>query len=156
MQNATELVRDLQEMRDQGYLSDALLRHAVKAIGAADDRFDWIGGFLVRENGESIWLHNYVGGPAEYAEVPVGEGVWGSAVAAGEDRIIVDPTALPEQPPCNPDVRSQLVVLIRAGTEVFGGIEVASEQEGAFGEAEESGVRAIADKLAEQIAAERR
>jgi hypothetical protein len=32
MQNVTQLVKELQEMRDQGFLSDALLRHAVKKV----------------------------------------------------------------------------------------------------------------------------
>jgi len=156
MQNVTELVKELQDMRDHGYLSDALLRHAVKVIAGADDRFDWVGAFLVREKGETLWLHDYVGSPAEYAEIPVGEGVWGTAVAAKEDRIIVEAGAVEDQPPCHPDIRSQLIVLIRAGGDIFGGIEVSSEQPAALRESDEEAVRLVADKLAEQFAAERR
>ena len=38
-----EVVLALQEMRDEGHLSDALLRKAVRSIDEADDRFNWVG-----------------------------------------------------------------------------------------------------------------
>lgn len=156
MLNATTLVKELQEMRDDGFLSDALLRHAVKTIAEADDRFNWVGAFLVREGGEEIWLHNYVGDPAQYAEVPVGSGVGGLAVADGANQNVPDVGALDGYDPCGPDVRSELVVLIRAGDDVFGEVDVGSEDESAFSEEDETAVQAVCDKLAEQIASERR
>ena len=55
MLNAAELVRDLQEMRDEGFLSDALLRHAVKTIAGSDERFNWARGFpSARRRGRSL------------------------------------------------------------------------------------------------------
>jgi len=156
MWNANELVKDLQEMRDQGFLSDALLRHAVKALRAADDRYDWVGAYLLRENGESLWLHNYVGEPAEHAEIPVGTGVCGTAVAEKANQNVPDVTKVENYLACSPDVRSELVVLIRAGDEIFGQIDLDSEQLAAFNEKDETAIQAVADKLAEQFVAERR
>jgi putative methionine-R-sulfoxide reductase with GAF domain len=156
MLNAKELVHELQEMRDQGFLSDALLRHAVKSIAGSDERYDWVGAFLVRDTGENLWLHNYVGGPAEYAETGVGPGVLGGAVSQKGDQIVEDVAALEGYLPCNPEIRSELVVLIRAGDEVFGGINLGSEQLSAFKAEDQEAVAAAADKLAEQIVAERR
>ena len=49
MLEATELVQELQDLRDEGFLSDALLRKAVKGIAEADDRFDWVGVYLLNE-----------------------------------------------------------------------------------------------------------
>jgi putative methionine-R-sulfoxide reductase with GAF domain len=156
MSNVTDLVRDLQDMRDNGYLSDALLRQAVKAIGGSDDRFDWVGAFLVRPEGGGVWLHNYIGEPAEFAERGAGEGGWGAAVASGEDHLVPDATAEGAEPPCGADVRAQIIVLIRAGDEVYGGIEIGSEEASVFKDEDVEAIRAITDKLAEQIAAERR
>ena len=156
MPNTQDLVRDLQEMRDQGYLSDALLRHAIKSIASSEDKYDWVGAFLLREGGDELWLHNYVGAPTEHAEIPVGKGVCGTAVAEKANQNIPDVSQVENYLACNPDVRSELVVLIRAGDEIFGEIDIDSEEPEAFTEADEEAIQAVADKLAEQLAAERR
>jgi putative methionine-R-sulfoxide reductase with GAF domain len=153
---AKELVKDLQEMRDQGYLADALLRKAVKTIAASDDRYDWAGAFLLREDGQTLWLHNYVGTAAEHAEIPVGKGVYGAAIEQRRNQNVPDVSALENNVPCSPDVRSSVVVLIRAGDEIFGEIGIDSEQASTFKGEDESALQAVADKLAEQIMAERR
>ena len=156
MLNSTDVTKELQDMRDGGFLSDALLRCAVRSIAASDDRFHWVGAFLVRKGGQQVWLHNYVGAAASYAEVPVGEGVAGGAVADVANRSVQDVLTLDGYVPCGPDVRSELVVLIRAGDEVFGEIDLGSERKAVFGAEDEAAVQAISDKLAEQIASERR
>ncbi|MEX0936121.1 MAG: GAF domain-containing protein [Gemmatimonadota bacterium] len=156
MFNAKELVGDLQEMRDQGFLSDALLRKSVKIIAESDERFDWVGVFLLGESGDELWLHNYVGDPAENAKIPIGEGVSGKAVADKENQNIPDLSAIETPRTGGPDAQSELVVLIRAGDEIFGEINVDSEETAAFTEDDENAFQAVADKLAEQIMAERR
>ena len=155
MLNTTAVVKQLQEMRDDGYLSDALLRHAVKAIAGSAERYNWVGAFLVKD-GTGLWLHNYVGEPAQYAEVAVGTGVGGVAVADRKNQNVADVSTWEGYQPCAADVRSELVVLIRAGDEILGEIDVASEGPAAFTEEDEKAIQSICDKLAEQIASERR
>jgi len=46
--DAGALIRELQEMRDDGHLSDALLRKAVRSI-SEDERFEWTGVYLLKE-----------------------------------------------------------------------------------------------------------
>jgi GAF domain-containing protein len=89
-------------------------------------------------------------------EIPVGQGVCGTAVQEGANQNVRDVTKVESYLPCSPDVRSELVVLIRAGDDIFGELDLDSEQVGAFTEADEEAVQAVADKLAEQIVAERR
>jgi putative methionine-R-sulfoxide reductase with GAF domain len=48
------------------------------------------------------------------------------------------------------------VILIRAGDEIFGEIDIDSDTQAAFTEDDEIALISIADKLAEQLAAERR
>jgi hypothetical protein len=108
MVDARELVQELQEMRDQGYLSDGLLRHAVKRVAASDDRFDWVGVYLLRDDGEELWLHNYVGTPTEHAVIKVGEGVCGTAVAEKANQNVPDVNAVDNYLACDPDVQSEL------------------------------------------------
>lgn len=156
MLDTKKIIGELQEMRDGGFLSDAILRHAVTQVKKADPRFDWVGVYLLRESGEQLWLHNYVGAPTEHSEIPVGTGVCGTAVAEKANQNVPDVTKIDNYIACNPDVRSELVVLIRAGDEIFGQIDIDSDEPGAFSDEDESAIQAVADKLAEQIMAERR
>ncbi len=156
MLDATEVIKDLQQMRDEGHLSDALLRQAVKKIAKADPRFDWVGVYLLNDGGDELWLHNYVGSPTEHAKIPVGTGVCGTAVAEMKNLNVPDVTAVENYLACNPDVRSELVVLIRAGDDIFGQIDIDSSDEAAFNDDDDQSISLVADKLAEQLAAERR
>jgi GAF domain-containing protein len=155
MLEAGTVVRDLQDMRDDGHLSDALLRRAVRSIKIANDRYDWVGIYLVGE-GEELWLHNYVGEPTTHAKIPFGTGICGRAVVQRRNYNIKDVSKEEDYLACSPDTKSELVILIRAGDEIFGEIDIDSDTQAAFTEDDEIALISIADKLAEQLAAERR
>ncbi len=155
MVNTVELLGELQNLREKGYLSDALLRRAVRGLSETD-AFDWVGIYLLGEDGDELWLHNYVGAHTEHAKIPVGTGVCGTAVATGENRNVPDVSEVDDYLSCNSDVRSELVVLIRAGKEIFGQIDIDSHTPAAFSDEDELAVQMIADKLAEQFVHERR
>jgi len=156
MFDANELIKDLQEMRDNGHLSDALMRRAVRTIAASDDRFDWVGVYMLDEAQNDVWLHNYVGWPTEHARIPVGQGVCGTAVAEKVNQNVPDVTEFADYLMCSPDTKSELMVLIRAGDDIFGEIGIDSDQQAAFSNEDIDAIQAVADKLAEQLAAERR
>ena len=153
--DSTKTIKDLQQMRDEGHLSDALLRAAVRSIEESDERFDWVGVYLLGD-GDELWLHNYVGEPTEHAKIPVGTGICGRAVQERTNLNIPDVSAEENYLACSPDVQSELVVLIRAGEDIYGQIDIDSEEKAAFTEEDEVALIGIADKLAEQLAAERR
>ncbi len=156
MVNVGEIIQDLQTMRDDGYLSDALLRAAVKRLAASDNRFDWTGVYLHDGAKNELWLHNYVGRGTEHAKIPVGEGVCGAAAAKGENQIVNDVSIVENYIACDPKTKSEIVVLIRAGDDIFGQIDIDSRTADAFTVEDEEALSMIADKLAEQIAEERR
>lgn len=152
----TELIKDLQVMRDEGHLSDAPLRYAVRRIEKSDGRFDWVGVYLLDAENNELWLHNYMGSPTEHAKIPVGTGVCGTAVAEKKNLRVDDVSSVENYLACDPDVQSEMVVLIRAGDDIYGQIDIDSNEKGAFTEEDELLIQGIADKLAEQIASERR
>jgi L-methionine (R)-S-oxide reductase len=154
MLDAASVIKELQEMRDDGHLSDALLRKAVRSV-SVDERFEWTGVYLLGAEDE-LWLHNYIGEPTDHAKIPVGTGICGRAVAERTNLNIPDVSAEENYLSCSPDIQSELVVLIRAGDDIFGQIDIDSEEKGAFTEDDEVALIGIADKLAEQLAAERR
>ena len=101
-------------------------------------------------------MHNYVGSQTENAKIPVGTGVCGTAIAEKKNLNIPDVRKFENYVMYDPDVQSELVVLIRAGDDVFGEIAVESEDAKAFKAKDEAAVQAVADTLAEQLVAERR
>ena len=143
-------------MRDDGHLSDALLRRAVRKIAASDKRSSWVGVYLLNKEGTELWLHNYVGSPTEHAKIEVGKGICGTAVAEKKNQLVPDVKKVENYLMCNPDVQSELVVLIRAGDQIFGQIDLDSEDAKAYKAEDETLVQQVADKLAEQLMAERR
>lgn len=155
MLDAGNLIKELQEMRDDGHLSDALLRKAVRKI-SEEDRFDWVGVYLLGDEQEELWLHNYIGEPTEHAKIPVGSGVCGRAVEERTNLNIGDVSEEENYLACSPDTQSELVILIRAGEDIFGQIDIDSDEKDAFTEEDEIALIGVADKLAEQLAAERR
>jgi len=156
MIDTTELVKELQEMRDEGYLSDALFRYAVRHVKELDDRFDWVGGFLLDKEGKELWLHNYVGPRTEHAKIPVGEGVTGRAVGEKTNQNVPDVTQIDYYIQDNPGMSSEMVILIRAGDDIFGVIDLDSMEPNTFTPEDEVAIGRVADKLAEQLMAERR
>ena len=156
MIDTTELVKELQEMRDEGYLSDALLRYSVRHLKELDDRFDWVGGFLLDKEGKELWLHNYVGPRTEHSKIPVGEGVTGRTVAEKTNQSVPDVSQVDYYIEDHSGMASELVVLIRAGDEIYGVIDFDSMEPDAFTPEDEEAIVSVADKLAEQLAAERR
>ncbi len=156
MIDTTELVKELQEMRDEGYLSDALLRYAVRHIKDLDDRFDWVGGLLLDDEGKELWLHNYVGPRTEHAKIPVGNGVTGRAVAERTHQNVPDVSQIDYYIQDNPDMSSEMVILVRAGEDIFGVIDIDSMEPNTFTPEDENAITQVADKLAEQFVAERR
>ena len=153
--DTTELVKDLQEMRESGHLSDPILRRAVRHL-SDEDRVDWVGVYLWDEEKNRLWLHNYVGEPTEHALIEPGQGVCGTALEKGENMNVPDVSEVENYLACSPDVQSELVVLIKAGDEVLGQIDIDSDEKAAFAEEDEQAVQLVADKLAEVIMADRR
>jgi L-methionine (R)-S-oxide reductase len=156
MVDAGQMIKRIQEMRDEGYLSDAILRETVKKLKATDSDYNFVGVYLYNPDEQELWLHNYVGEPTEHAKIKTGEGVCGTAVAEKKNQNVGDVTKVENYLACSPRTKAELVVLIRAGDEIFGQIDVDAKINDAFPRADQEAVEMVADKLAEVFMAERR
>ena len=154
MFDVNEVVGELQGLREEGYLSDALLRRAVRSIFSSEERFDWVGIYLLRSEENVLWLHNYLGDPTPHATIPVGEGVCGMAVANNENINVPDVTQNDNYLSCSPKVKSVMVVLIRGNDQIFGQIDIDSHQDAAFTDEDLAALEEVAGKLAEQMVQE--
>jgi L-methionine (R)-S-oxide reductase len=146
-------VKKLQEMREDGFQSDALLREAVKQIKASDLRYNFVGVYLLNKDENTLWLHNYMGEGTDHARIPVGTGVCGTAVAEKKNQNVGDVTKITNYLACSPRTKSELVILIRAGDQIFGQIDIDAREINAFTKEDERAIAAVAEKLAEVFAA---
>lgn len=156
MIDGAKIARRMQEMRTQGYLSDAMLREAVKRIKASDPRYNFVGVYMLNAQDNSLWLHNYLGEPTDHARIPVGRGVCGTAVAEKKNQNVPDVTQVGNYLSCSPRTKSELVVLIYANNEIVGQIDIDAREVNAFSNEDQTGIEVIADKLGELIERERR
>lgn len=121
---------------------------AVKALSAVP-HFNWTGIYLLE--GDTLYLGPYVGEPTEHTAIPVGRGVCGRAVAEERDLNIPDVTREENYLACSIKTKSELVVLIRPGGEIFGQIDIDSHFPDAFGPVEEELVREVAVALERKL-----
>jgi GAF domain-containing protein len=82
--------------------------------------------------------------------------VCGRALALRRNANVKDVSKEPAYLLGSPDTKSELVILIRAGDQIYGEININSDEAAAFKDDDEIALISIADKLAEQLAAERR
>jgi L-methionine (R)-S-oxide reductase len=156
MVDAGKLIKRIQEMRDEGYLSDAILRESVKQLKAGDVDYNFVGVYLLNPDEQVLWLHNYMGDSTEHARIDVGQGVCGTAVAEKQNQNVGDVSQVENYLACSPKTKAELVVLIRAGDDIFGQLDIDARTKDAFTREDQEAVELVADKLAEVFMAERR
>ncbi|HKK26483.1 MAG TPA: GAF domain-containing protein [Gemmatimonadota bacterium] len=143
-----KVVETLDAARRGGASRDELLRLAVHEIEAAEDRYDWVGIYLLDDS--TLVLHDYIGKPTDHDRIPVGQGVCGTAVAERRDVNVPDVQAIDNYLACSLETRSELVVLIRDGEDgpIHGQIDMDSDRPSAFGPEDEREIRRVAGWLA--------
>lgn len=130
--------------RDAG--RQELLQLAADRIKAAGPPYTSV--YLYMLHGETLVLEAFSGRETDHTRIPVGQGVCGTAVATGEDQNVGDVRAIGNYLACNLETRSELVVLIRRGSDILGQIDVDSDVEGRFAPEEQGAVKLVADALA--------
>ena len=146
MKSADEIVSDIEQFIDSNTSVDEALKHAVYLLKQEREHYDWVGIYLLEA--DMLVLHNYLGKPTEHTHIPVGVGVCGVAVAEGANQIIADVNKLENYLACSVGTRSEIVVLIRRGSEILGQIDIDSDIESAFGLEDERLLSRVADHLA--------
>ena len=104
--------------------------------------------YLYMLQGNELILEAWSGRDTEHDRIPVGKGVCGTAVATGEDQNVGDVQGCENYIACNRYTRSELVVLIRRGSNILGQIDVDSDVLDPFTPEEVHAVRQVAEALA--------
>jgi GAF domain-containing protein len=111
------------------------------------DRFDWTGVYSL-EDPETLVLRAFVGKPTDHTRIPVGKGICGTAVAQGEDQRVDDVHSVDNYLACSLDTKSEMVVLIRHGDEIYAQLDIDSDTKQAFSDDDYAAVKRVADELA--------
>ncbi len=125
---------------------DEALRYVVKLLKDSFPKYTWVGIYLVQ--GDELLLHNYIGAPSPHTRIPIGQGICGAAVQEKQSIIIDDVNSDPRYLACSVETRSEIVVPIMSGDNIFGEIDIDSDVEGIFHE----GDREILEKCASVLA----
>ena len=152
--NGAEICQRLEELVGSGVGFDSILSSVVDHLHRADPRFHWTGIYeLFPDN--TLRLGPFIGAPTDHVFISVGQGVCGSAVAEGRDKNVPDVSKEPNYLACSSATKSELVVLIRKGKEIFAQIDIDSHDLDAFDRSTQTEVRKVANWLAKQYEAQR-
>jgi len=149
-----ELISELEHMLAEGLELDAILEAAVRRLHETDPRFDWTGIYELFPD-DVLRLGPFVGAPTEHVFIGAGNGVCGTAVAEKRNINVPDVRDLDNYLACSTETRSELVVLIRDGDEIYAQIDIDSHQVAAFDDDTVQSVEQLADTLANVYAARR-
>lgn len=149
--NGTEICERLDKLAASGAGFDTVVASAVDYLHNAHPDFHWTGVYeLFPDN--VLRLGPFIGAPTDHVFISVGKGVCGSAVAERRDKNVPDVSKEPNYLACSSSTRSELVVLIRDGENIFAQIDIDSHEVDAFDPRTETEVKKVADWLARAYA----
>jgi GAF domain-containing protein len=125
-----------------------------KAVDLLHDRlehFNWTGVYLL--DGDHLKVFYYRGNPTPHEVIPVNQGICGAAVREKATLNIGDVNKDPRYLACSLETRSELVVPIMRGDEIWGEIDIDSHQLAAFSQDDEELLQRIAEALADKFLA---
>ena len=151
---AEDICVELETLQKRGVPLEGLLSGAVERLHDSHPQFHWTGIYeLFPDN--VLRLGPFIGAPTDHVFIAVGRGVCGSAVAERRNMNVPDVSKAPEYLACSSATRSELVVLIRSGSEIFAQIDIDSHDLNAFDPRAVSEVEKVAEWLAGAYAARR-
>ncbi len=146
MLDADTIVRALQGALNRDVSRQELLQLVATKMRQAGPPYTGV--YLYMLHGSELELEAFDGRPTEHTRIPVGAGICGRAVAERRDINVANVSNADGYLACSIETRSELVVLMRRHDEILGQIDIDSDVDGGFDEAEQRAVKAVADALA--------
>jgi len=109
---------------------------------------NWAGFYLIRKGGELV-LGPFAGRPA-CTRIPAGRGVCGAAAAAKQTVVVDDVAIFADHIACDAASRSEIVVPLFAGDDVFAVFDVDSPQLARFTHGDRNGIERLVRAFSER------
>ncbi len=143
------LIDELQELFSAPVRGTDLLTKFCGALRAGVHHYNWVGVYLLEEEGTMLVLRGWDGPAAtEHVRIPVGQGICGLAAREAQTVIVDDVRSDPRYLQCFLQTRAEIVVPIFSGGRVIGEIDIDSDQVGAFNATDRMFLEWCAEKLA--------
>jgi GAF domain-containing protein len=114
---------------------DAALKEFCALLAQSFPRYNWVGFYLVDPPGSrELALGPFVGEPTEHVRIPFGRGVCGQAAERRAPIVVQDVTQEANYLSCSVNVRSEIVLPVMRGHDLFGELDIDSHTKDAFGE----------------------
>jgi len=115
--------------KDENILSN--LSNFTAALKQTFDKISWVGFYLY--DGKELYLGPFQGKVA-CTVIEMGKGVCGTAAERKETLIVEDVEQFPGHIACDPESRSEIVIPLVKGNELYGVLDIDSRNSGSFNE----------------------
>jgi GAF domain-containing protein len=128
---------------------DSAMRQAVRLLKDGVPHYTWVGVYVLE--GDELVLGPFLGKPSPHTRIPLGQGICGAAATEKATIVVDDVNADPRYLACSIETKSEIVVPIMRDGEVFGEIDIDSDQPAAFGAADRALLEPVAALLADRL-----
>jgi len=111
--------------------------------------YSWVGIYVLE--GNELVLGPFLGKPSPHTRIPLGRGICGAAATEKATIVVDDVNADPRYLACSIETKSEIVVPIMRDGDVFGEIDIDSDQHAAFGAADRALLEPVAALLADRL-----
>ena len=129
--------------------ADSAMQQAVRLLKDGVPHYTWVGIYVLE--GKELVLGPFLGKPSPHTRIPLGQGICGAAAAEKATIVVDDVNADPRYLACSIETQSEIVVPIMRDGDVFGEIDIDSDQPAAFGAADRALLEPVAALLADRL-----
>lgn len=126
----TEIIKQIDELVQSKKEREDVLRETVKVLKENYEHYNWVGIYLL--DGDELVLGPYLGKPSPHTRIRLNKGICGAAASQKKTVNIPDVNSDPRYLACSLETRSEIVVPIMRGEQVFGEIDIDSNKLTAF------------------------
>jgi GAF domain-containing protein len=128
---------------------ESAMQQAVRLLKDGVPHYTWVGIYVL--DGEELVLGPFIGKPSPHTRIPLGQGICGAAATEKATIVVDDVNADPRYLACSIETKSEIVVPIMRDGEVFGEIDIDSDQPAAFGAPDRALLEPVAALLADRL-----
>lgn len=138
----TTVVNDSQLTRDEKLLNICQL------LEANISYYNWVGFYFKNGDKDELKLGPYVGEPTDHTIIPFGKGICGQVAVSNQNFVVPDVTAQDNYIACSITVKAEIVIPIFVNGENIGQIDIDSNTEDPFTEADEGFLEFVCKEVA--------
>jgi len=143
----TEIIKQIDELVQSKKEREDVLRETVKVLKENYEHYNWVGIYLLE--GDELVLGPYLGKPSPHTRIRLNKGICGAAASQKKTVNIPDVNADPRYLACSLETRSEIVVPIMRGEQVFGEVDIDSNKLSAFSKEEQLLLEQVCSILSE-------